>query len=47
MAAVAGVERLLLTHYPATRDAAAIATEARAVFTGSLQVADDGFAFGV
>jgi len=47
MAAAAGVERLLLTHYPATRDAAAIASEARAVFTGSLQVADDGFAFGV
>jgi ribonuclease BN (tRNA processing enzyme) len=45
MAAAAGVERLLLTHYPLTLDAAAMAAEARERFGGSLQVADDGFSY--
>jgi ribonuclease BN (tRNA processing enzyme) len=47
MASNAGVERLILTHYPSTRDAAAMATEAREFFAGSLQVADDGFTYEV
>jgi ribonuclease BN (tRNA processing enzyme) len=45
MAAEAGVERLLLTHYPATLDAAAMAADAREVFRGSLSVVDDGFSY--
>jgi ribonuclease BN (tRNA processing enzyme) len=47
MASNAEVERLILTHYPATRDAAAMASEARELFAGSLQVADDGFSYEV
>ncbi len=47
MAGAAAVERLLLTHYPATLDAAAMAADAREMFSGSLQVADDGFSYTV
>jgi ribonuclease BN (tRNA processing enzyme) len=47
MADTAAVERLLLTHYPASLDAAAMAADAREHFSGSLQVADDGFSYSV
>jgi ribonuclease BN (tRNA processing enzyme) len=47
MAAAAGVERLLLTHYPVTIDAALMAAEARERFSGQLHVVDDGFSYTV
>ena len=47
MASDAGVERLLLTHYPATLDAAAMAADAREIFTGSMSVVDDGFSYAL
>lgn len=47
MAAAAGVERLLLTHYPVTIDAALMASEARERFSGQLHVVDDGFSYAV
>jgi len=42
MAASAGVERLVLSHYPATLDLATMERTARSAFAGSLTIADDG-----
>lgn len=43
MAADAGVGRLILSHYPASADPAALEAMARSVYDGPVTVADDGF----
>jgi len=43
MAARAGARRLVLSHYPASADPAALEAQARALFAGPVWVADDGF----
>lgn len=43
MAVDARAHRLILSHYPASADPGALALQARAVFDGPVDVADDGF----
>jgi len=47
MAAHAEVERLVLTHYPATLAPAELAAQARRVFNGPIDIADDGYTLQV
>ncbi len=43
MAALAGARRLILSHYPASADPAALEALARSLYPGPVSVADDGF----
>ena len=47
MAAAAGIEHLVLTHFWPTRDPASIAAEAKTEFTGAVSVAAIGEEFDV
>lgn len=47
MATRAGARRLILSHYPASADPAALEAQARSIFAGPVTVADDGFQIGL
>lgn len=47
MAKEAGVDRLIITHYPAEFAAGDLVDEARATFEGEIAVADDHLAYRI